>query len=185
MENFKVTAMELAQFTRATAMEFYEVYRGIVPDFLAMIFELASGDFIALEIADKYNPCANPVNKFRDHCGPVDPCIARSLRPHTIRSEFGVNKVKNAIHCTDLEEDGELEAQYIFMHEWILDGRNPPALLSKTSCGKKNFESTDASDYSNTSSSGNCSGTSSRSSSCSSSQSDRGNPPPRFPCRAA
>lgn len=34
MEYFDVTAMELAQFTRAAAMEFYEVYRGIVPDFL-------------------------------------------------------------------------------------------------------------------------------------------------------
>lgn len=38
MENFQVTAMELAQFTRASAMEFYEVYRGIVPDFLVTIF---------------------------------------------------------------------------------------------------------------------------------------------------
>lgn len=37
MENFNVTAMELAQFTRATAMEFYEVYQGIVPDFLVTI----------------------------------------------------------------------------------------------------------------------------------------------------
>lgn len=64
----------------------------------AMIFELASGDFIALEIVDKQNPCANPVNKFRDLCGPVDPCIARSLRPHTIRAEFGVNKVSNLLN---------------------------------------------------------------------------------------
>ncbi|KAG0621469.1 hypothetical protein M758_3G022300 [Ceratodon purpureus] len=180
MENFDVTAMELAQFTRATAMEFYEVYRGIVPDFLAMTFELGSGDFIAMEIADKQNPCMNPVNKFRDLCGPADPCIARSLRPHTIRAEFGINKVKNAIHCTDLEEDGELESQYIFMHEYALDGRAPPALVSKAPCTRK-IESTDSSEYS---SSGTCSGTTSGSSSCSSSQSDRGPPPPRFSCRA-
>lgn len=63
-----------------------------------MTFELGSGDFIALEIADKQNPCVNPVNKFRDLCGPADPCIARSLRPQTVRAEFGINKVSNILY---------------------------------------------------------------------------------------
>lgn len=30
------------------------------------------------------------------------------------RARFGVDKVKNAIHCTDLPEDGTLEAEYFF-----------------------------------------------------------------------
>lgn len=58
-----------------------------------MTFELASGDFIAMEICDKMHPCDNPVNEFRDLCGPADPNLARAIRPHTIRAEFGVNKV--------------------------------------------------------------------------------------------
>lgn len=35
--------------------------------------------------------------------------IARHLRPRTLRALFGVDKVRNAVHCTDLPEDGLLE----------------------------------------------------------------------------
>jgi nucleoside-diphosphate kinase len=46
---------------------------------------------------------------FREFCGPHDPAIAKALRPSSIRSIFGEDRVKNAVHCTDLEEDGVLE----------------------------------------------------------------------------
>lgn len=36
------------------------------------------------------------------------------IRPKTIRARFGVNAVKNAVHCTDLEEDCFLELEYFF-----------------------------------------------------------------------
>jgi nucleoside diphosphate kinase len=42
-------------------------------------------------------------------CGPSDPEIARHIRPNTLRAAFGKDKVKNAVHCTDLPEDGPLE----------------------------------------------------------------------------
>ncbi|XP_041114963.1 nucleoside diphosphate kinase 7-like isoform X2 [Polyodon spathula] len=45
--------------------------------------------------------------------------IARHLRPQTLRAVFGKNKVQNAVHCTDLPDDGILEVQYFFR---ILDG---------------------------------------------------------------
>ncbi|KAG0578927.1 hypothetical protein M758_4G057900 [Ceratodon purpureus] len=118
LQQFDVTALELAHFSRHAAADFLEVYQGICPDFFSMTHELASGDFIILEICDKTNPCSNPVNKFRDFCGPADSCIARALRPRSIRAEFGINKVKNAVHCTDIPEDGELEVGYMFTHQW-------------------------------------------------------------------
>ena len=37
--------------------------------------------------------------------------IARHLRPRTLRALYGVDKVKNAVHCTDLPEDGLLEVR--------------------------------------------------------------------------
>ncbi|XP_030439385.1 nucleoside diphosphate kinase 7 isoform X2 [Gopherus evgoodei] len=40
--------------------------------------------------------------------------IARHLRPGTLRAIFGKNKIQNAVHCTDLPEDGLLEVQYFF-----------------------------------------------------------------------
>lgn len=65
-----------------------------------MTFELASGGFIAMEICDYEHPCENPVHKFRELCGPPDPNLAHAIRPHTLRAEFGVNKVKIVISST-------------------------------------------------------------------------------------
>lgn len=36
------------------------------------------------------------------------------LRPKTLRAQFGVDKVMNGVHCTDLPEDGLLETEYFF-----------------------------------------------------------------------
>ena len=35
--------------------------------------------------------------------------ICRHLRPNTLRAKYGFDKVQNAVHCTDLPEDGTLE----------------------------------------------------------------------------
>lgn len=55
--------------------------------------------------------CENAVESLRALCGPHDPEIARMLRPKTIRARFGKDKVRNAVHCTDLPEDGNLEVK--------------------------------------------------------------------------
>jgi nucleoside-diphosphate kinase len=34
--------------------------------------------------------------------------MARTVRPRTIRAIYGKDKIKNAVHCTDLIEDGVL-----------------------------------------------------------------------------
>ena len=74
-----------------------------------MVDQLASGQCIALEIRAE-----DAVNSFREFVGPSDPDIARTLRSDTIRARYGVDKVKNAVHCTDLSEDGLLEVEYFF-----------------------------------------------------------------------
>ena len=52
----------------------------------------------------------NPVPLLRELCGPSDPNLARTVRPRTIRAVYGKDNVKNGVHCTDLVEDGVLEA---------------------------------------------------------------------------
>ncbi|XP_038657983.1 nucleoside diphosphate kinase 7 isoform X3 [Scyliorhinus canicula] len=76
---------------------------------MGMVNELSSGPCLALELQGK------DIQKlFRECCGPSDPEIARHLRPRSFRALFGRNKVQNAVHCTDLPEDGVLEVQYFF-----------------------------------------------------------------------
>ena len=110
-----------ASFTldRVDAVEFLEVYKGVVPEFAAMVDELTSGAFVAMEVArsekDGGSVSENGVvEALREACGPADPEIARVLRPQSVRAKFGFDKVRNAVHCTDLPEDGELETHYFF-----------------------------------------------------------------------
>lgn len=47
--------------------------------------------------------------------------IARHLRPRTIRARFGKDKIKNAVHCTDLPEDGILEVCMLGLTLYLVD----------------------------------------------------------------
>lgn len=95
-------------------MQFYEVYKGVLPagDFNAMVDHLTSGQVLALEVADRDG--ANSVELFRQLAGPMDPELARVLRPESLRARLGLSTIKNGVHCTDLEEDGVLEVTYFF-----------------------------------------------------------------------
>lgn len=108
---FEISAMEMFTVERANAEEFFEVYKGVVPEFNAMVSELISGSCIALEITKNGR---NVVEEFREVVGPSDPGIARYVRPNSLRATYGVDKVKNALHCTDLADDGGLETEYFF-----------------------------------------------------------------------
>lgn len=81
----------------------------MLPEFVGIIEHMTTGPCIVLEVRQE-----NVVKTFRDLAGPMDPEIAKNLRPNTIRARFGVDRVKNAIHCTDLPEDGSLECEYFF-----------------------------------------------------------------------
>ncbi|XP_053313477.1 nucleoside diphosphate kinase 7 isoform X2 [Spea bombifrons] len=106
---FEISAMQMFTMEKANAEEFYEIYKGVVAEYNEMVAELCCGPCVALEIRD-----ADAPKRFREYCGPSDPEIARHLRPRTLRARFGKNKIKNAVHCTDLPEDSVLEVQYFF-----------------------------------------------------------------------
>ncbi|XP_030027568.2 nucleoside diphosphate kinase 7 [Manduca sexta] len=110
---FEVTALNMIVVENINAAEFYEVYKGIVPEYKGMVEELSSGPCVAMEIVAK-DKSLNTAVEFRKLVGPSDPEIARLLRPHTLRAKLGNTKVQNAIHCSDLAEDGLLEVEYFF-----------------------------------------------------------------------
>ncbi|XP_030890828.1 nucleoside diphosphate kinase 7 isoform X4 [Leptonychotes weddellii] len=106
---FDISAMQMFNMDRVNVEEFYEVYKGVVSEYNEMVTEMYSGPCVAMEIQQN-----NPTKTFREFCGPADPEIARHLRPGTLRAVFGKTKIQNAVHCTDLPEDGLLEVQYFF-----------------------------------------------------------------------
>lgn len=108
-----VNALQLHNFERANAEEFYEVYKEVVPEFETMVCELCAGPSIALEVASHSGEC--DVNTFKKQiAGARDPIIAKELDKDSLRSLFGRDKVQNALHCTDLPRDAVLELSYVF-----------------------------------------------------------------------
>ncbi|XP_022822032.1 nucleoside diphosphate kinase 7-like isoform X2 [Spodoptera litura] len=110
---FHITAMAMFSVTLSNAAEFYEVYKGVLPEYEAMSIHLAEGKCVALEIKSA-NPEENCICAFRQLCGPRDPDLCRQLYPKSIRALYGKTLVHNAVHCTDLPEDGESEVEYFF-----------------------------------------------------------------------
>jgi len=108
-QGFEISAMEMFYLNKTTAEEFFDVYKGVLPEYAGIIDHVYSGPIIAMEVRQE-----DAVTQLRALVGPSDPEIARELRPGTLRAQFGVDRVKNALHCTDLKEDGVLEVQYFF-----------------------------------------------------------------------
>jgi len=106
---FEISAMEIFNLSRPVIEEFYDCYKGILPEYLPLIEHLTNGPMMVLEVRQN-----DAVSTFRDFCGPHDPEIAKHLRPNTLRAKFGHDRVKNCVHCTDMPEDGRLEVQYFF-----------------------------------------------------------------------
>ncbi|KAL0133722.1 hypothetical protein PUN28_000996 [Cardiocondyla obscurior] len=105
---FAITAVQQFYINPINCEEFLEIYKGN--------YNLAHALLWVTHKDENLNIVAN----FRDLCGPMDPEIARQVRPNTLRAKYGKTKVQNAVHCSDLTEDGILEVEYFFK---ILDGR--------------------------------------------------------------
>ncbi|XP_049826465.1 nucleoside diphosphate kinase 7-like [Aethina tumida] len=109
---FTFSAMEMFYLTNKTANEFLEVYKGVIDDYNALVLSFLDGPCVAVQI---FNAEKRDVHgEFRNICGPYDPEVAKKIRPTTLRANFGLDKYKNAVHCTDLPEDVEIELEYFF-----------------------------------------------------------------------
>ncbi|GAB4823297.1 hypothetical protein N2152v2_010343 [Parachlorella kessleri] len=107
-----ITAAQSCTFDRQQALRFLEVYEGVVPqaDFEGMVAELSTGGpCVALEVAMPDGLDGSAVELLRAVCGPLDPEMARAVRPASLRALFGGCAARNGLHCTDLEGDTQLE----------------------------------------------------------------------------
>lgn len=96
---------------RKQAEEFLDLYKGVIPDFDQSIDQLVSGTCIALEIRQE-----NVVQSFKNICGAYDPNVGKTKGERdTLRAQFGVDRHRNGVHCTDLAEDAQLECEFFFV----------------------------------------------------------------------
>lgn len=112
---FDIFALFSVHLTIPMAEELFDAYRGVVSDYSAMIDAMASSPVLALAVTIR--GCDDEfeiVERFREFCGPTNPALAKVLRPNSLRARFGESALLNAIHCTDLPEDGEMECRYFF-----------------------------------------------------------------------
>jgi nucleoside-diphosphate kinase len=108
---FQITGAAMFSVDLAQANEFYEVYRGVAPEFVEMTQELSRSPCIAIEVAVRGR---DVVAELRALCGPRDVPVARAIAPNSIRAKYGVSIVENAVHCTDLVANAQLECEYFF-----------------------------------------------------------------------
>ena len=114
---FDVTAMQMFELDKSSAAEFLEVYDGVMPSYKDMVDDLCTGPAVALEVKKSATQLEGPgsvVTALRDFVGPWDVEMAKELRPGTIRAKYGVSRTQNAVHVTDLADDGEAECAYFF-----------------------------------------------------------------------
>lgn len=110
-ESFKILQLENFKLNRAQSEEFLEVYKDVIPEFHQIAEELAEGPCVALALQKE----AFAVGTLRKIVGPHDSQVGKALKDGSVRGVFGKDKVRNAVHCTDLEEDGELECEFFFL----------------------------------------------------------------------
>jgi len=110
---FACNSMAMVQLSRPNAQEFFEVYKGVVPEYADWVDEIVAGKCVAIQAMFKSQP-QDSVPALRELCGAHDPEIASHLHTSSLRALFGESKIKNAVHCTDLPEDGPLEVDYFF-----------------------------------------------------------------------
>mmetsp|Transcript_17734 Transcript_17734/g.54252 ORF Transcript_17734/g.54252 Transcript_17734/m.54252 type:complete len:359 (-) Transcript_17734:135-1211(-) len=115
---FRIQAAKQLNLTPQMAEEFFDVYRGVVEDFAAQFKSVVDGPVLALQVlpGEGVLPGESVVEGFREFCGPLEVEIAKALRPKSLRAGFGKESkpALNAVHCTDMPEDGQLECRFFF-----------------------------------------------------------------------
>jgi nucleoside diphosphate kinase len=111
---FEIEAMFSIHMSLSIVETLLGVYRTLLPSYSQSIQHLASGPVLALLISGGPGGGDRCVEAFRSLCGPIEPELGRIISPDSLRAKYGLDLVHNAVHCTDLAEDGEMETRFIF-----------------------------------------------------------------------
>eukprot|EP01029_Cantina_marsupialis_P027594 TRINITY_DN773070_c0_g1_i1.p1 TRINITY_DN773070_c0_g1~~TRINITY_DN773070_c0_g1_i1.p1 ORF type:complete len:319 (-),score=71.93 TRINITY_DN773070_c0_g1_i1:211-1167(-) len=104
----EIEAIKTLHFTLQDARDFYQAYMGVCDETREWVNGIQEGLSLAVKMS------GDCVHQMRALVGPYDPEIARGLRPRSLRALYGKTTIKNAIHVTDLPEDGLIECRFVF-----------------------------------------------------------------------
>eukprot|EP00948_MAST-09A_sp_MAST-9A-sp1_P002118 g2118.t1 len=109
---FDVLSVSMLHLSPEEIDEFVAVYKGVMSsqEYCNLTKELASGPVMALALGKKDSK--NVVDDFRLCCGPYIVEIAKKVQPQSLRATFGKSTRQNAVHCTDLSNEGLLEDSF-------------------------------------------------------------------------
>src|SRR5580658_1078296 len=102
---FRIRAMKMLHMSEAQAQGFYHVHKER-PFFGSLVTFMTEGPIVAA-ILEK----DNAVNDFRKLIGATNPANAE---PGTIRKSYATSIERNAVHGSDSDENGEIEANFHF-----------------------------------------------------------------------
>lgn len=108
-QDVEVSGVRSIALSRRDAADYLAAYKGVVPEYSGWVQQLSAGACVILQVRGE-----DIIPRVRELVGPYDPQIAKALRPDSLRARFGVDSIRNAVHCTDLEDDGPLESQFLF-----------------------------------------------------------------------
>ena len=111
--SYEIASIFSVHFTNGLAEEFLDVYKEVYPKFTQMVEHITSSPCLAVKVVSPGH-AHGLVENFREFTGPLNPELAATLRPNSLRGKFGKTCEMNAVHCTDLPEDAHMECRYIF-----------------------------------------------------------------------
>lgn len=114
----EIALIQTKNLSKLNATCFLEVYRAVAQEgeFNLLVNELSSGlcvSIMLLETSTASDP-AQVVTKTRALCGIYDPSISKQIRSSSLRAKYGTDRVRNAVHCTDLLQNVDFEVNFIF-----------------------------------------------------------------------
>ena len=109
---FSIKAMKFTQLSEEKAKKFYEVHKER-PFYQELVDYMTSGPIVAA-ILEKDNAVAD----FRNLIGATDPSEAAE---GTIRKKYAESKAKNAVHGSDSDENAQIEGEFHFSKEEVID----------------------------------------------------------------
>lgn len=122
IRGFDIFGIQDFILSKKEAEDFYEIYKGISNrDYAGLVKQGSSGRCLVLALGQGSDliltqEIPTVVDAFRKVCGTaVEPEICRVLYADSLRAKYGeMSQEENAVHCSDLVEDGPLEVEYFF-----------------------------------------------------------------------